>query len=52
MRMDDAARERLTMLTILHATCKTALERLSASGSETRVVADLKRLLEHDRPLA
>jgi hypothetical protein len=44
--MDEVARERFSMLTILHATCMTALEKLSAGGSDTRVVADLKRLLE------
>ena len=47
--MEEHARERLSMLMILHATCETALDRLSAGDRDSRVIADLKRLLEGTR---
>lgn len=49
-RMDKDALERLSVLTILHATCQTALERLAGGRDADReIAADLTRILEHTK---
>jgi hypothetical protein len=48
--MDKEALERLSMLTILHATCQTALERLAGGRTtDSEIAADLKSILERTR---
>jgi hypothetical protein len=48
--MEAAARDQLAMLTILHASCATALEMFTRSGgAQSDLAADLKRILERTR---
>jgi hypothetical protein len=47
--MDEAERERRSMLAILHATCETALEKFGGGSSYEQLVARLKAVLEQTR---
>lgn len=49
MRMDEAERERRSMLAILHATCETALEKFGDRSSYEQLVVRLKAVLEQTR---
>ena len=47
--MDKKERDRFSMLTILHATCQTALQTFGRSDADGQLVAALKRVLEQTR---
>jgi hypothetical protein len=49
--MDETARQQLSMLTILHAACKTALEAFYAADKliDRQLVSDLEKMVERTR---
>jgi len=50
-RMDETVRQQLSMLTILHAACATALEAFYAADKliDRQLVADLEKMVERTR---
>jgi hypothetical protein len=49
--MDETVRQQLSMLTILHAACKTALDAFHAADEliDRQLVADLEKMVERTR---
>ena len=49
--MDENVRQQVSMLTILHAACKTALDAFYAADNavDTALVADLEKMVERTR---
>jgi hypothetical protein len=49
--MDETVRQQLSMLTILHAACMTALEAFHAADKliDRQLVADLEKMVERTR---
>ena len=49
--MDETVRQQLSMLTILHASCATALEAFYAADKliDRQLVADLEKMVERTR---
>lgn len=49
--MDEKVRQQVSMLTILHAACKTALDAFYAADNpvDTELVADLEKMAERTR---
>jgi hypothetical protein len=49
--MDESLRQHISMLTILHAACKTALDAFYAADNpvDNELIADLEKMVERTR---